>query len=191
MPYLSCPVCGLSTYAIAGHSSVEPCPRCAAPLRTGANAGRGAPPQPALTRRFSACPSAAAAAREAIHSIAVDLGPSATETARLLVTELVSNALRHAGLGPNASIALKAFLSRSTALFHVRDDGLGFEPPTLPPEPNGHGEPDDYADLLPDGRGLLLVDRLSESWGVTRTPGATVWFEIRRAPAAQAVALAH
>ena len=186
MPYLTCPVCRLSTYAISGHSTVEPCPRCGAPLRSGATAGVTPPRRPALTRRFQARPTAAGAARKAIDVIANDLGPSATATAQLLVTELVGNSLRHAGLGPGSSIALKAFLGPGTALFHVRDDGHGFEPPTLPPEPNGNGDPDDYAALLPDGRGLLLVDRLSESWGVTRTPSATVWFELRRAPGAAA-----
>ncbi|MEA2427938.1 MAG: hypothetical protein QOF37_1566 [Thermoleophilaceae bacterium] len=186
MPYLLCPVCRLSTYAISGHSTVEPCPRCGAPLRSGATGGVDRPRSPALTRRFSARPTAAGAARKAIDAIADELGPSATATARLLVTELVANSLRHAELGPDASIALKAFLGPGTALFHVRDDGQGFEPPTLPPEPNGDGEPDGYADLLPTGRGLLLVDRMSESWGVTQTPSVTVWFELRRAPAASA-----
>jgi anti-sigma regulatory factor (Ser/Thr protein kinase) len=182
MPYLLCPVCRLSTYTISGHSTVEPCPRCGAPLRSRATAGADSPRQPALTRRFPARPTAAGAARQAIEAIAGELGPGATETARLLVTELVGNSLRHAALGPGSSISLKAFLEPGTALFHVRDDGNGFEPPTLPPEPDAADDDGDYADLLPDGRGLLLVDRMSESWGVTRTPAATVWFELRRAP---------
>jgi hypothetical protein len=32
MPYVSCEHCGLKTYAPAGHSSREVCPRCETPL---------------------------------------------------------------------------------------------------------------------------------------------------------------
>ena len=64
----------------------------------------------------------------------------------------------------------------------VSDFGPGFEPPSFgsassidPEQPSGakprHSEQS-------GGRGLYLVDRLSDSWGVYREEFTCVWFEM-------------
>ncbi|MEU7426350.1 ATP-binding protein [Streptomyces sp. NPDC040750] len=91
------------------------------------------------------------------------------DTAALLVSELVTNALRHTR-GP-----LRLNLQ-------VRDGRLRCEV-----EDTDSGGPvrrtvDTDAE---SGRGMELVDLLAEAWGGTRTPtGKTVWFELTAQPPA-------
>jgi hypothetical protein len=35
VPYVRCPGCALDTYSAAGHSTIDECPRCGAPLDVG------------------------------------------------------------------------------------------------------------------------------------------------------------
>jgi serine phosphatase RsbU (regulator of sigma subunit) len=84
------------------------------------------------------------------------------ETATLLVSELVTNAIRYA----SRPISVRLMLTDSL-LCEVHDDD-----PHLPvldnPRPMQEG-----------GRGILLVSRLARRWGVTRiTTGKVVWFEL-------------
>jgi PAS domain S-box-containing protein len=83
------------------------------------------------------------------------------DTVELLVSELVTNALRH-GAG---DIGLRLIRANSL-LCEVRDNG--HELPAL-----RHAEVTDE-----NGRGLQLVTALAERWGTQRTPtGKVVWFE--------------
>ncbi|GAB2922809.1 SpoIIE family protein phosphatase [Streptomyces mayteni] len=84
-------------------------------------------------------------------------------TAELLVSELVTNAVRHGESGP---VELK--LVRADALLcEVSDEG--HELPVLL----------DCTPLDDAGRGLHVVSRLARAWGTTRTGrGKTVWFEL-------------
>jgi anti-sigma regulatory factor (Ser/Thr protein kinase) len=91
------------------------------------------------------------------------------EDVRLLVTELVTNCVRHAGVGPEAQLELLVSVSRETLRVEVRDSGPGFEP-----RPRA---PDNTSD---SGWGLVLVDRLADRWGVAREASTRVWFEIDR-----------
>ncbi|MEV0667508.1 ATP-binding protein [Actinomadura luteofluorescens] len=85
------------------------------------------------------------------------------ETARLLVSELVTNALVH-GAG---SVGLRLIRGR-TLLCEVHDDGADL--PHL-----RHTEATDES-----GRGLQLVGHLAARWGTHRTAGGkVVWFEQR------------
>lgn len=86
--------------------------------------------------------------------------------AALLVDELVSNAVRHAGGA--AELVLR--VGHDWVWAEVRDGS-----PTLPTlrkaPPNGKQE---------GGRGLWLVDRLSTAWGTRRVgTGKAIWFESR------------
>jgi PAS domain S-box-containing protein len=84
-----------------------------------------------------------------------------TDTVELLVSELVTNAVRH-GAG---DIGLRLIRANSL-LCEVRDDG--HELPSL-----RRAEVTDE-----NGRGLQLVTALAERWGTQRTPtGKVVWFE--------------
>ena len=87
---------------------------------------------------------------------------------RLLVSELVTNAVQHGGTGAERAVQVRLEARRDRVRVEVRDQGPGFEPP------GEHGDP------LADGFGLALVDELADRWGVERGPGANVWFEIDR-----------
>jgi anti-sigma regulatory factor (Ser/Thr protein kinase) len=87
------------------------------------------------------------------------------EVALLLTSELVTNAVCHAG-GP-------AWLD-----IHVEEDVL-----TVGVTDEGEGEvriPDEHRSLETHGRGLRLVDELSRRWGVhpVNGTGKRVWFEL-------------
>jgi anti-sigma regulatory factor (Ser/Thr protein kinase) len=88
-----------------------------------------------------------------------------TEYAVLLVSELVGNAVRHTGAH---TFALRMFRRRGWIRIELRDPSRGL--PCLLP----------VHELDISGRGLLLVDMLSDRWGVDLLPrGKTTWFEMR------------
>lgn len=89
------------------------------------------------------------------------------EDLRLLVSELVTNSLRHAGVSGEDAIRLRASARGNVVRVEVCDEGRGFRP--------GAGVPSLHED---SGWGLFLVGRLSDRWGVRRERGTCVWFEI-------------
>lgn len=87
--------------------------------------------------------------------------------AELLVTELVTNAVKHG----RPQISLRVLVDPPRLGVLVRD-GSDAVPST------DIGPPDQTAD---SGRGLLIVDRASSAWGVITDEseaGKTVWFEL-------------
>jgi anti-sigma regulatory factor (Ser/Thr protein kinase) len=119
--------------------------------------------------RLGSGPEAAADARRAIAKLRADLDPPLMETLRLLVTELVTNAVRHTDC---AKLTLRVAIGRSAVLTEVADDGPVFNV--------GKVEKEAHEDHT--GWGLFLVERLAESWGVKNDNGQKrVWFELRRA----------
>jgi anti-sigma regulatory factor (Ser/Thr protein kinase) len=110
---------------------------------------------------------AARDAREALKSLKALVGPETFEDLRLLVSELVANSVRHAGaLGHRGYVRLKVFASEKIIRVEVIDDGPGFDRSALR-DPS----PED-----PSGRGLMLVDQIAKSWGVTGNGETCVWF---------------
>lgn len=98
------------------------------------------------------------------------LDPDIVANAELLVSEIVTNAVRH-GAG---EITLRLRLDPPGIGVAVSDtsDRLPVVSPAPPPADQG------------SGRGLLIVDAVSSDWGVTRhrpPPGKTVWFDVRPA----------
>jgi anti-sigma regulatory factor (Ser/Thr protein kinase) len=94
------------------------------------------------------------------------------DTVRLLVTELVSNSVVHAGADNESTITLRVVASADCARVEVEDRGPGFMPFSVEPDRERGG-----------GFGLFLVDKLSDRWGVEPEQPARVWFEVdRRAP---------
>lgn len=95
--------------------------------------------------------------------------PALVDTAELLATELVTNALQHSGGGA----VLTATLSPGPE-YRLRievQDSLARRPRPRPPE-----APGEYGT---SGRGLLLVQALADSWGAqVRDSGKVVWFEL-------------
>ena len=88
---------------------------------------------------------------------------------QLLVSELVTNSLKHAGLRPEDSIEVRVDVHPRAIRVTVGDPGPGFQSALLSPGANG------------SGWGLLLVERIADGWGVNRTGNGTeVWFEVPR-----------
>ncbi len=93
------------------------------------------------------------------------LSPQLSEVAVLLASELVSNAVLHTGA---SRFGLRITRTRGRIKVELRDPSRGL-PCMLPVQPTDIG-----------GRGLFLVDKLSDRWGADLLPiGKYVWFELR------------
>ncbi len=92
------------------------------------------------------------------------------EDARLLVNELVTNSVKHCDGSGQVTLTVSTHPQRVRV--EVHDPGSGFTPPT--------GHPDLSST---SGRGLFLVDRLSDRWGVSNDGLTCVWFELDRSGA--------
>jgi anti-sigma regulatory factor (Ser/Thr protein kinase) len=117
-------------------------------------------------------PYAVTASRLALAGLEERLDPNVLFDIRLLVSELVTNCVKHARTGPEESIVLAVDIGDTRVRVTVSDDGPGFEAPTAPLT--------EQAAEAGSGWGLFLVDQLAEEWGVERTGGASVWFELTR-----------
>ena len=125
-----------------------------------------------LRMRLGSGPDAAAEARHAIGQLRADLDPPLMETLRLLVTELVTNSVRHTDCD---ALTLKIAVGRSVVLTEVADDG-----PTFDLEPYEVASADEHDPGF--GWGLFLVQRLAKNWGVKEDGRSKrVWFELGRA----------
>ena len=89
---------------------------------------------------------------------------------RLLVSELVTNSVRHAAAS-HSPVGLAVRIATGTIRVEVRDGGTGFEPGT--PTPRAGDDAAGYG-----GYGLFLVERMASRWGVERDDGTLVWFEL-------------
>ncbi|HEX7106546.1 MAG TPA: ATP-binding protein [Acidothermaceae bacterium] len=90
------------------------------------------------------------------------------DAAGLLVSELVTNAVVHA----RTDVTLRVILRRGVLRIEVTDGSPIVPAPRRP------------AGLAGTGRGLQLVDRLADRWGVSKARrGKTIWFEL--APSAR------
>jgi anti-sigma regulatory factor (Ser/Thr protein kinase) len=114
-------------------------------------------------------PDSAAEARAALGEVSDHLSPRRLEDARLLVSELVTNAIRHAGLVDDDVITLVVVTGDRALRIEVCDPGPGFEVTEPTPDPT-----------RPSGWGLYLVRELSDRWGVEHNAETRVWFEIDR-----------
>jgi anti-sigma regulatory factor (Ser/Thr protein kinase) len=115
-------------------------------------------------------PDSAADARQALSDVSDHLTPGRLEDARLLVSELVTNAIRHAGLRDDELIKLVVVSGDRVLRIEVYDPGPGFEPTEPERDP-----------ARASGWGLYLVRELSDRWGVDNDSGTCVWFELDRA----------
>jgi anti-sigma regulatory factor (Ser/Thr protein kinase) len=107
-------------------------------------------------------------ARHALDQLADLLPPEKLENVRLVVSELVANSVRHAGLSRSDQILLSVMVSGRSVCGRVCDPGPGFEKPSEPrPSTDWSG-----------GWGLPIVERVSDRWGVERNACTCVWFEI-------------
>lgn len=117
--------------------------------------------------RIGGGPRAAGRARGELARLKAPLGGPAVETLRLLVTELITNAVRHAGA---AAVELVVAVDGDSVRVEVANPGRPF---TVSPGTPGLERESNW--------GLFLVERLSDGWGVLDEAGQQrVWFELAR-----------
>jgi anti-sigma regulatory factor (Ser/Thr protein kinase) len=118
--------------------------------------------------RLPSRPESAATARRLTQRVVLRqwvLPAQTAEYAVLLVSELVGNAVRHTGA---RVFGLRMMRRRGWIRIEVHDPSRGL--PCLMP----------VQEMDTSGRGLFLVDKLSDRWGVDLLPrGKTTWFEMR------------
>lgn len=119
-----------------------------------------------LVRLLSAGGDALAEARAMAEEIE-GLSRAVRDDIALLLTELVGNSLRHAGLGPGDRIRVRIARQRGSVRVEVIDPGPGFSPMRERPGRRQTG-----------GRGIYLVEQVADRWGLERTGETCVWFEL-------------
>lgn len=87
--------------------------------------------------------------------------------ARLLLSEVVTNAVRHGSDGPDNTVGVRLCRTEATLRVEIRDHGAGFAP--SPRAPNH---------TLGSGWGLHFVSEVASRWGVEIDDGTLVWFEV-------------
>ena len=106
------------------------------------------------------------AARHFVLAAAADAAPDQRDAISVMVSELAMNAVQYA----RTTFVVRIELSGDSLRVEVTDSGGGHpEARPLPPASSPHG------------RGLFLVDRLADEWGVSPAadgPERTVWFRV-------------
>jgi anti-sigma regulatory factor (Ser/Thr protein kinase) len=133
---------------------------------------------PAVLRSVSfEIPGGTPAPGVARHCVLEGLGEVLAEEERsnlaLLISELVTNSVKHAGMVNETDvIRVHAAVAPDRTRIEVCDTGAGFTPgqPQVRSFESGGG-----------GLGLVLLDRLSATWGVTVEEDVCVWAELERA----------
>jgi anti-sigma regulatory factor (Ser/Thr protein kinase) len=121
-----------------------------------------------ITRLLPRDPHAVSVAREAIEELEPLLGRALYGNVRLLVSELVTNSIRHARTTAE-EVELRVAVFPDRLRVEVSDRGAGFNRRARTPDRDSAS-----------GWGLYLVDQLADRWGVSRDAGTRVWFEIDR-----------
>jgi anti-sigma regulatory factor (Ser/Thr protein kinase) len=112
------------------------------------------------------------AARIVVGGLSGRVPLSLVEDAQLIVSELVSNSVRHSGASAGAVVLVRVGRTGTRVRVEVEDSGrAGVIAPRAPD--------------LDGGFGLNLVQELSERWGLERVAagGTRVWAQLARAPA--------
>lgn len=120
---------------------------------------------PGLSVELDSGPTAASEARAALAVLEGKIAGGVLDDIRLLVSELVTNSVRHSGAA--ARVRLYVESRGATVRVAVSDGGDGFapRPRTKPREEAG-------------GWGLHLVERIAARWGVETGRRTRVWFEL-------------
>lgn len=88
-------------------------------------------------------------------------------TVQLLVTELITNSLRHAQFDEGDAIDIRVEIDDNRTKVSVCDPGGDEVPKLLEQDLEATG-----------GRGLFLVDAMADDWGVKTNHRTCVWFEL-------------
>jgi anti-sigma regulatory factor (Ser/Thr protein kinase) len=128
-------------------------------------------PQPPISMRLHGGTGAPLRARR---SVLLQLGSRLTETAAadvaLILSELVTNSVLHANVGPDQTLTVECTALADRLRITVTDPGSRLEPHLRSPDHNASG-----------GYGLRIIETLCTAWGVVRnnSVGTTsVWCEL-------------
>jgi anti-sigma regulatory factor (Ser/Thr protein kinase) len=121
--------------------------------------------RPTLSRQSIAPDlNAPAAARLALERFRGQLEDDVFERSALVLSEVVTNSVKHAGLTAAQPIDLEIGLTPERLRVEITDDGHGFEPLAVTPgRHDGSG-----------GWGLWLVEGMTDRWGVDFTHSTRV-----------------
>jgi anti-sigma regulatory factor (Ser/Thr protein kinase) len=115
-----------------------------------------------LARALPTAPESVARARGAVVRSFAGLPDKVVEDAELLVSEAVTNSIRHSGRPADSPIHISGFLVDDTVRIEVSDEGPG------------------PGDERSEGRlGFRIFDELATAWGTERDARrSTTWFEL-------------
>jgi anti-sigma regulatory factor (Ser/Thr protein kinase) len=168
---------------VGAHSEPEGL-RAARERHRAPHAAPAPPDDGARARQACALPldmQAPAGARSAVTGFLDDRVPAAVlDSARLVVSELVTNSVRHCGVCDGV-VVVGIELTATMVRLEVADPGrAGVIRPRRPDRVGG------------GGFGLHLVQSLSERWGLERASGGTrVWAQLLRIPQASGGDMPH
>lgn len=114
-------------------------------------------------------PSSVAAVRRELAADLANNGvtPDCVDDVTLVASELVGNAVRHAGAGPDGDLGIAWTICPTNVLVSVADAD------------SGELQLRRASDQDPAGRGLAIVDTLATNWGVEQlNPGKRVWARV-------------
>jgi anti-sigma regulatory factor (Ser/Thr protein kinase) len=122
-----------------------------------------------VERELAPRPGSAAEARSALDALGTELSEETLDDMRLLVSELVTNVIRHGELDPHDRLLVRVVLRERSVRAEVTQPGPPFRPrvATTP------------ARVQESGWGLKLLELLTDRWGVRSDP-TCVWFELSR-----------
>ena len=119
-----------------------------------------------ISLALPALPDSIPVARHVLDRLEDSVEQQLLDDLRLLVSEVVTNSIRH---GPGGQLVeLRVSANGRGVRVEVEDAGSGFEPPV-------HDDVERNA-----GWGLMLVDRIADRWGISSARTTTVWFELDR-----------
>ena len=125
-----------------------------------------------VRRSFAPDPDAPAAARRALDGFRGQLEEDVIERSALVLTEVVTNSVTHAGLTAAQPIDLNIQALPGCLRIEVADEGTaGFDPVVTVPYPGQNS-----------GWGFWVVDQLTDRWGVDLTRSTRVWCEFDLEP---------
>lgn len=109
-------------------------------------------------------PASVSAARRFVCAVVAAWGyPDLAERTKVPVSELMTNAVRHA----RRPVDLRVHRTRREVIVEISDDDPHAPQPRM-------ADPEDE-----NGRGLMLVDSMTDAWGTRLTgSGKTIWFSL-------------
>jgi anti-sigma regulatory factor (Ser/Thr protein kinase) len=121
-----------------------------------------------LSLWFTGVRRAPTSARASLSTLEPFLTQPLLQRLRLLITELTTNCIRHAGVDEHSAMGLTIHLGEEQLRGVVSDAGPGFaRPDVIEPRADEDG-----------GFGLVILDTISDRWGLDRDELFRVWFEV-------------